>query len=270
MPRLTRLELSMADSKSPWLADPDCLPHELCWHWDEGWPCLRRLDLRGLPAAPCEWLLAGFLRVRGPQLRELILSPGLQLTPRLVRALRRCTRLQHVGAGCGHNLWRLDAFDNLTGLTLLGLPRRSTTTWMLRSPLAARLDSLGLDGVNPSLFDVLPAVGTACHNLRTISFRRCQVPARFALPLVGCPLLQEVRADNMRAEHVMEARRLPHLERLRLSGHLGNYASMMVAVAGLRAAKPDLQVEGLEDGLFNNWGPGVQRALALSRPAVAS
>lgn len=93
-----------------------------------------------------------------------------------------------------------------------------------------------------------------------------QVPARFALPLALCPL-REVRADNMRAEHVLEARRLPKLECLRLSGHLGNYGSMMVAVTALRAENPNLRVVGLDDGLFNNWGPGVQRALALSRPA---
>lgn len=92
---------------------------------------------------------------------------------------------------------------------------------------------------------------------------RVQVPQRFAQPLSACPL-REVVAENMRAEHVLEARRLPRLEVLRLSGHLGNYNSMVAAVNTLRADKPHLRVAGLEDGLFNNWGPGVHRALALS------
>ncbi|KAK3915022.1 Putative F-box/LRR-repeat protein [Frankliniella fusca] len=283
MPRLRRLELTMADSKTPWLTDPDVQAHELCWRWDDGWTSLRHLDLRGLPAGPAHWLLQGFLRVRGSLLRELVLSPGQQLNPRFLRVLKQCRQLEHLGVGCCHDLWRLDALPNqrwlnnlltavvpfrsvqLSALTLLGLPRRATALWLLRSPVAARLQSLSLDGVNPSLFDILPAVGHACRSLRSITFRRCQVPARFALPLSACPL-EEVAADNMRAEHVLEARRLPRLRLLRLSGHLGNYNSMMAAVTSLRAVNVDLRVAGLEDGLFNNWGPGVQRALALARP----
>ncbi|KAE8747041.1 hypothetical protein FOCC_FOCC006296, partial [Frankliniella occidentalis] len=173
MPRLRRLELSMGDSQTPWLTDPDVLPQELCWRWDEGWGALRHLDLRGLPPGPAQWLLQGFLRVRGPMLREVILSPGQQLNQRFIRVLKQCRQLEHLGVGCCHDLWRLDALPNLSSLTLLGLPRRATAMWILRSPVIAHLQSLSLDGVNPSLFDILPAVGHTCHNLRCITFRRC-------------------------------------------------------------------------------------------------
>lgn len=59
------------------------------------------------------WLLRGFLRVRGPQLHELILSPGTQLNPRTMRLLKQCTRLNHLGVSCSTQLWRLDGWTNV-------------------------------------------------------------------------------------------------------------------------------------------------------------